>query len=86
MGWLVSYTIASMVGAFFVVRVFDYLVSGVSSRVADVGRFFLFVGTWTAITTGSGLRDFTNRVHGLRQRSRDMRVGIDAIADGKRKP
>ena len=67
MGWLISYTIASLVGALFVVRLFEYLVSSFAS-IAKVG---LFVGVWTAITTGLGMRSFTKMVRQLRPRKKE---------------
>ena len=67
MGWLLGYTIASMVGALFVVRIFDYVVGGVSNAAGHAARVGLFVGTWTAITAASGMRDFTKRVRKLRR-------------------
>ena len=69
LGWLISYTLASMAGAFIVVRIFDYIFSGVANRVTRLG---LFVGTWTAITVGSGIRSFTKRMRQLRQHTRDV--------------
>ena len=66
MGWLVGYVIASMVGAFIVVRLFEYLVAGLDGGVVGTAKLGLFVGTWTAITVGSGLRGFTKSVCELR--------------------
>lgn len=67
MGWLVGYTLASMVAAFVIVRIFDYLVSGAVGGLAHAARTSLFVSAWTAVTTGLGMRDFTKRVRQLRQ-------------------
>ena len=67
MGWLVGYMLASMVGAFFVVRIFDYIFSGVSSGIAHTARAGLFVGTWTAITVSEGMRDLSKRARRLRE-------------------
>ena len=66
MGWLLGYTIASMVGAVFIVRIFDYLFGGLTSGLASTARAGLFVGTWTVITTASGMRDFSKRIRSLR--------------------
>ena len=68
MGWLLGYTIASMIGAFLVVPIFDYVAAGVTGGLGNTARLGLFVSTWTAITTGSGMRDFTDRVRQLRQK------------------
>ena len=72
MGWLVGYTIASMVGALFVVRIFDYIFSGVAGGIHNTAKAGLFVGTWTAITVGSGMHDFTSRVRKLRKMNREV--------------
>lgn len=67
MSWLVGYTLASMVAAFVAVRLFDYLLSGVTGGIVHAARASLFAGVWTAVTTGSGMRGFTQRVRQLRQ-------------------
>ena len=65
MTWLVSYTLASMVAAFVAVRIFDYFVA--TSILGNLARLGLFVGTWVAVTTVSGLRSFSRGVRQLRQ-------------------
>ena len=66
MGWLVGYVIASMVGAFIVVRIFEYLAAGLAGGVVGTVKLGLFVGAWTAITVGSGMHGFTKSVRALR--------------------
>ena len=66
MSWLVGYVMASMVGAFVVVRIFDHIVAGVVGGAAGAVKLGLFVGTWTAITATSGMRAFTGRVRYVR--------------------
>ena len=66
MGWLVGYVIASMVGAFIVVRIFEYLVAGLAGGVVGTVKLGLFVGAWTAITVGSGMHSFKNKVRHAR--------------------
>ena len=66
MSWLVGYVMASMVGAFVAVRIFDHIVAGVVGGAAGTVKLGLFVGTWTAITAGSGMRSFTNKVRQAR--------------------
>lgn len=78
MSWLVGYVIASMVAAFIVVRLFDYIFSGVVSGLAHAVRASLFVGVWTAVTTGSGMRDFSKRLRQLRHRNREVSGLLDA--------
>lgn len=67
MSWLVGYVIASMVVAFVVVRIFEYLVTGASGGVVNIAKLILFVGVWTAITMASGMRAFTGRIRYLRK-------------------
>ncbi len=70
MGWLVSYTLASMAAAFIVVKLFDlikdYLFAGATSGVVNTARAGLFVGTWTAVTARAGMSGFSKRVRRLR--------------------
>lgn len=70
MSWLTGYVIASIVAAFIVVRIFDYVFSGAVHGVTHAARTGLFVGAWTVVTTISGLRDFSKRVRQLRQHTR----------------
>ena len=72
MGWLIGYTIASLVGAFFVVRLFEYALAGVAGGLAGVAKASLFVSVWTAITTGTGMRAFSKTVRGLRQGNKEV--------------
>ena len=67
MSWLLGYTLASMVGAFIVVRIFDYLFAGLVGGIGHAARAVIFVGTWTAITVMEGQRDFSRRVERLRR-------------------
>ena len=85
MSWLVGYVIASMVGALFVVRIFDYVTSGLTHGAVQAARAGLFVGTWTAITASSGMRNFTLRVRKLRQGSRNVGSLLSALPQGKRR-
>ena len=66
MNWLVGYVMASMVGAFVVMRVFDHLFAGVVGGVTSVARVVLFIGAWTAITAISGMRCVTRYVRQAR--------------------
>ena len=81
MSWLLGYTLASMVGAFIVVRVFDYLFSGLVGGIGHAARAGLFVGTWTVITVSSGMRDLTRR---LQRFQRVQRAVSSRIAPVKR--
>ena len=79
MTWLIAYTIASLVGAFFVVRLFDYVLTGVVGNLVGIVRAGLFVSVWTAITTSSGMRGFTRTVRHLRQRNKEVSVLINPL-------
>lgn len=67
MGWLLRYAIASAALAFIVTRVYDSIWGGATGRVASATRAGVFVGAWTAVTTGLGLRSFSDGVRGLRR-------------------
>ena len=69
MTWLVGYTMASIVGAFLVVRIFEYIFWGAQSALGNAAKAGLFVAIWTAITTGSGMHDVSKRTRQLRQKT-----------------
>ena len=77
MRWLVGPTIASLVGAFLVVRIFEYIFGGAQGALGNAAKAGLFVTTWTTITTGSGMRDFSKRVRSLREKVRSVRKWQD---------
>ena len=66
MGWLIGPTLASFVAAFIVVKIFDYVFSGMSDSLASVARAGLFVGTWTAVTAKAGMHGFSQKMRRLR--------------------
>lgn len=73
MKWLSGSMIASIVGALLVVRLFEYLSAGaVHGVAASTTKASLFVTTWTAITTGSGMRSFSATVRNLRQKTMSL--------------
>ena len=67
MGWLVSYTLASIAASFVVVKIFDYIFEGVSSGLVSIARAGLFIATWTVVTTQAGMHGVTKRVRQLKQ-------------------
>ena len=79
MGWLVSQVIASMAGAFLLVKIFDVLIGGVIGGAATAAKTSLFVSAWTAITTGLGMRRFNKTVRALRHGSKEVRERIDPL-------
>lgn len=67
MSWLVGYALASLVGAFLVVRMAESLFAGLVGGIGHAARATLFVATGAAIAAVSGRRAFTQRVRRLRQ-------------------
>lgn len=67
MGWLVGYTLASIVAAFIVLKIFDHVFASVTGSIANTARVGLFVCTWTAVTASAGMRGFNQKVRQLRQ-------------------
>lgn len=67
MSWLIGATIASIVGALFVVRLFDYVFGGFVGSISSIARGGLFVSVWTVITTSLGMHSFTKRIKALRK-------------------
>lgn len=84
LGWLVGYTLASIVAALLIVRIFDYIFAGVTGNIASVARFGLFVITWTAVTWKAGMHSFTAQVRQLRQGNADALARIDALTKSER--
>ena len=81
MGWLIGPTLASFVAAFIVVKIFDYVFSGVADNLASVARAGVFVVSWTAVTAKMGM-------HGFGQKIRRLRAGnasaIKALSKGEK--
>ena len=67
MGWLVSYTLASIAAAFVAVKIFDWIFAGAVGGLVSSARAGLFVATWTAVTAKAGMRGFSKKVRQLRQ-------------------
>ena len=60
MGWLVGYSIASMVAAYVVVRIVEVLLGGVLGGLVVVVKPVGFVVSWSAMTTYMGMRKVTS--------------------------
>ena len=84
MSWLIGYTIASIVGALFVVRLFDYVFGGFVGSISSIARGGVFVSAWTAITTASGMRSFTKTVRELRKNGQEVSRQINRLPKDKR--
>ena len=79
MSWLIGYTIASIVGAVFVVRLFDYVFGGFVSTISSIARGSLFVSVWTAITTALGMHDFSKTERKLRRSSEEVSRRVNRL-------
>lgn len=83
MGWLLGNMIASLVGALLVVRFLEHLFSWMHvGAVAGAVKAGVFVGTWTAITAGSGIRGYTKWVQRLRQKTRSLHKRVPYAEHG----
>ena len=80
MGWLLGYTLGSIAAAFVVVRIFDYLASGVADSATSAARGIVFINTWAAVTVKSGMRDFTKSVRRLRLRNLVVKNKLDVLS------
>ena len=67
MGWLIGPTLAAFVAAFIVIKLFDYVFSGVTGTLGSVARAGVFIITWTAVMVHLGMRGLTSKVRQLRQ-------------------
>jgi len=83
-GWLVGPGLVSLIASLIVVRIFD-LVFGATSGLINTARAGLFVGTWTAVTTGSGMRDVAKWARRLRQGNASARSRLDALTKRERR-
>lgn len=68
MRWLLGPLIASFVGSFVIVRIFDYFTATVERNVAEAGRAGVFIATWGAITAKTGIDGLTSQVRRLRRK------------------
>ena len=81
MGWLIGPAMASLFAAFLMVKLFDYVFSGVTGSLASGARAGVFVITWTAVTVHLGMRGLTAKVRQLRQSNAKA---IKALSKGER--
>lgn len=81
MGWLIGPTLASFFAAFIAIKLFDYIFASVSNGAVSATRAGVFVATWTAVTTMTGMRGFRKRVRQIRERNV---AAIKALAKGER--
>jgi hypothetical protein len=79
MTWLIGYTLASLAAAFIIVRIFDYIFSGVAGSLTSIPRASVFVITWAAVTAQSGMRGFSGSARQLRQSNSDAKNLLEAL-------
>lgn len=82
--WLGGMTLFSFVAAFVVDRIFAALVAEATATTV-AARNTLFVGIWTAVTTGTGMRSFTKTVRRLRLKGLGAKNKIDALTKNERR-
>jgi hypothetical protein len=85
MGWLLWYTLASMAVAFIAIRIIELLFTGLSVSVMGVVKPVVFVASWTAVTTQSGMHRVTSQARQFRRRNASMSKHVGTIMDGRRK-
>lgn len=83
MSWLVGPTLASFVAAFIVVKLFDWIFSGLTGSMASVARAGLFVSAWTAVTAKAGMRGFGQKVRQLRQGNQEAMKALSVRGHNK---
>lgn len=79
MSWLVSLVVTSALVAALVVKIFDVLFNGIIGPLAVAAKNSLFVGTWTAITTGMGIRDAKKAARKLRPGQKEAGTHINPL-------
>ena len=84
MSWLVSMVIMSAVGSALVVKIFNVFFGDIVNPLAASARNSLFVGTWTAITTGLGLRSVRKTAQKLRPEQKEVDSPIKNLLKRKR--
>lgn len=84
MSWLVSLVVMSALGSALVVKIFSVLFGGILGPLAGMAKDGLFVGTWTAITVGLGIRDAKKAAHKLRPGQKEVGTHIEHPLKRKR--
>jgi hypothetical protein len=84
LSWLVGYTLASIVAAFVIVRIFDYIFAGVSGNIVAGARLGLFVGAWTVVTAKAGMHTITRQARQLRHGNASAMNRINAIVSRRK--
>jgi hypothetical protein len=80
MSTLFGIGIFSAFAALLVDKIYGSIVDS-TSAAANAGRYALFTGTWTSVTTAGGLRHFRNSVNRLKGRSKTVNKFIERTKD-----
>ena len=84
MGWLSGLVLASLAGAWLTDKIVGTIFGGILGPIAVAIKNSIFVGTWTAITTGLGIRDIKKASRNLRGK-KEADAHIDPPLKGKRR-
>lgn len=84
MSWLVRLTVASMMSAVIVVKIYDVIVGGILGPLASAAKKSLFVGAWTSITTALGMHDLKKTARNLRRGKKGVGARIKPLLKNKR--
>ena len=80
---MVSMVIMSALGAGLVVSIFKVLFGDILGPLASSARNSLFVGTWTAITTGLGVQKAQKAARKLRPGQKEVGTPIEKLLKRK---
>ena len=83
MGWLINQVIASVVLSVIVVKAWEAIVGGIIGPSANAAKTGIFVSVWTAFTTATGLRAFTELVRRLRHSNDEIGERIKLLPKEK---
>ena len=81
MSTLLGMTLFSAIGAMVMGRVYDFFVGSTADGVASVGRWAVFTGTWTTISTASGVRGMSRTAGRFKKRTNVARSLIKKDKD-----
>ena len=76
-GWLFSQALLSVAGAGLIVWIYKTATHDILGPAANAVKTSVFVGTWTVITTVTGMRALSALVRRLRHGSQEVGSQID---------
>ena len=77
MSTLLGMTLFSAVGALISERIYNMIVGTSTDSITSAGRWAVFAGTWTTISTASGMRGASNSAKRLKRRTNKVRSLIE---------